>query len=175
MEFCIQDVRLWMIRNKLKINDDTTEFLIVSSSHSHVQLQESLTIGHNTISSSSSCRNLSVMFDHHADMGKQVSRVCRSTHFHLRNIGMIRQLLTDTAAAQHVHSWLTSRLDYCNSLLYKLPNRKIKRLQRIQNIACRIVCLAPKEIDISPKMKNLHWLPFWERIQSRFCSWPLKL
>ena len=165
MESCIQDIRSWMIKNKLKINDDKTEFLIISSSRSRVQLQESLTIGHSTISSSSSCRNLGVMFDSHADMGKQVSSICRSTHFHLRNIGMIRPLLTDTAAAQLVHLLVTSRLDYCNSLLYGLPDCKIKKLQRIQNIACRIVCLAPKETDVTPKMKELHWLPVKERIQ----------
>ena len=30
---CIADIRSWMIRNKLKINDDKTEFLIISSPH----------------------------------------------------------------------------------------------------------------------------------------------
>ena len=32
MNLCISDLRIWMIRNKLKINDSKTEFLIISSS-----------------------------------------------------------------------------------------------------------------------------------------------
>ena len=32
MNLCISDLRIWMIRNKLKINDSKTEFLIITSS-----------------------------------------------------------------------------------------------------------------------------------------------
>ena len=31
MNLCISDLRIWMIRNKLKINDSKTEFLIITS------------------------------------------------------------------------------------------------------------------------------------------------
>ena len=31
MEKCIDDIRLWMVENMLKLNDDKTEFLVVSS------------------------------------------------------------------------------------------------------------------------------------------------
>ena len=104
------------------------------------------------------------MFDNQANMDKQVSNICRSAHFHLRNIGMIRPLLTDTATAQIVHSLVTSRLDYCNSLLYGLPENKFNRLQRIQNIACRIVCKIPREVNVLPKLEQLHWLPVRQRV-----------
>ena len=73
-------------------------------------------------------------------------------------------LLTDAAAAQIVHSLVTSCLDYCNSLLYGLPQNKVDRLQRIQNIACRIVCKIPREVDVLPKLEELHWLPVRQRI-----------
>ena len=93
-----------------------------------------------------------------------VSNIRRSVHFHLRNIGSIRPLLSDTATAQIVHSLVTYRLDYCNSLLYGLPENKFDRLQRIQNIACRIVCKIPREVDVLPKLEELHWLPVRQRI-----------
>ena len=31
MNLCISDLRMWMIRNKLKMNDSKTEFLIITS------------------------------------------------------------------------------------------------------------------------------------------------
>ena len=67
-------------------------------------------------------------------------------------------------SAQIVHALVTSRLDYCNSLLYDLPDVRIQRLQRIQNIACRIVSRSPKSDHITPLLKELHWLPVESRI-----------
>ena len=57
-----------------------------------------------------------------------------STHFHLRGIGIIRNLLTFDATAQLIHAFITSRLDFCNSILYNLPNKQIERLQRIHYV-----------------------------------------
>ena len=129
-----------------------------------VNLHRNLTIGQSSISQSTSCRNLGVMFDKHAKMNVQINSICRSTHFHLRNIASIRPLLTDSAVAQLVHALITSRLDYCNSLLYGLPDTLLQKLQRVQNIACRIVCRAPKQSHVRPLMKELHWLPIEQRI-----------
>ena len=80
---------------------------------------------------------------------------CQSTHFHIRNIREIRHLLPSSAAAQLVHSLVTSRLDYCNALLHRLPDCRIKPLQRVQNIAVRIVSLGSRQDDIDD---ILHWL-----------------
>ena len=161
---CVSDIRSWMIRSKLKINDDKTEFLVLSSPRAKVPSNLNLSIGQATISSSSSCRNLGVVLDDHLDMNKHISSICRSTHFHLRNIGAIRHLLTDTAASQVVHALITSRLDYCNSLLYGIPDNKLCRLQRIQNIAARITSRCSKHCHITPVLKELHWLPVKIRI-----------
>ena len=164
IESCISDIRSWMISSKLKINDDKTEFLVISSSHLSFHFDKQLTIGDATISQSSSCRNLGVMFDKHMKMDVQINNICRSTHFHLRNIGAIRHVLTESAAAQLIHSLVTSRFDYCNSLLYGLPDTQLDRLQRIQNIACRIVCQVPKAVHITPYLELQHWLPIKQRI-----------
>ena len=153
-----------MVQNKLKINDDKTEFMIVSSPRVTLDQNINLTIGTSEISLSKSCRNLGVMFDNQVKMDVHINSICRGTHFHLRNIGSIRHLLTDSAVAQLVHALVTSRLDYCNSLLYGLPDTKLHRLQRIQNIACRIVCRTPKQVHVTPLLKDLHWLQVKDRI-----------
>ena len=54
IESCISDIRSWMISSKLKINDDKTEFLVISSSHLSFHFDKQLTIGDATISQSSS-------------------------------------------------------------------------------------------------------------------------
>ena len=55
-------------------------------------------------------------------------------------------------------------MDMANSLLYGLPQEQLNRLQRIQNIAARVVTRSKKSCHITPVLKDLHWLPVRYRI-----------
>ena len=69
------------------------------------------------------------------------------------------------SAAHVVHSLISSRIDYCNSLLYGMSDRSIGRLQKIQNTAARILTLSPRHCHISEILKRLHWLKVKFRIK----------
>ena len=64
-----------------------------------------------------------------------------------------------------VHACITSRVDYCNSLLYGISKYNLNRLQVIQNSNARIVVSASKYDNTIPILQNLHWLPVDQRIQ----------
>ena len=82
-----------------------------------------------------------------------------SAFYHLRKISLIRKHLTFDAAQLLVHALITSKLDYCNSLLYGLPKHVTKQLQRVQNADARIFSLSSQFCHITPVFMILHWLP----------------
>ena len=76
----------------------------------------------------------------------------------------IREYLTSEAATNLIHAFVSSRLDYGNSLLAGLPDTEISKLQKVQNTAARILTRTKKYDSISPVLKELHWLKVKERI-----------
>ena len=100
MNLCISDLRIWIIRNNLKINDSKTEFLIITSSLLKQSFNDlNIMVGDSNIVSSNSARNLEVIFDKCIKLDYHISSVCKSTYFHLCNIGGIRNIISNDACA----------------------------------------------------------------------------
>ena len=129
INLCISDLRTWMIKHKLKINDSKTEFMVLTSSFLKQQFNDlQIKVGNSQIKPSTTARNLGVTFDSHLNLESHINSVCRSAYFHLRNIRSVRKMLTYDACSQLIHALVTVRIDYCNSLLYGLPDQSLNRL-----------------------------------------------
>ena len=76
----------------------------------------------------------------------------------------IRQYISTRDCCTVIHAVTSSKLDYCNALLFGLPNSATYQLQRAQNTAARIVTRTKKFEHITPALINLHWLPVHSRI-----------
>ena len=63
-----------------------------------------------------------------------------------------------------VNAFVTSCLDYCDSLYCGLPKRELDKLQRVQKCAARLVSGIRRSDHITPVMKDLHWLLIGARI-----------
>ena len=82
----------------------------------------------------------------------------------IRFIGTLRKYLNRDHLKMMVNAFVTSRLDYCNSLYCGLPKREIDKLQRVQDCAARLVSGIRRSDHITPVMRDLHWLPIGARI-----------
>ena len=165
IEDCIDDVRKWMSVNKLKLNEDKTELLVIlPTRQAHKCSITSITIGGCEVQTTDSARNLGVIFDCFMQMKTHINTVVKSCNCQLREIGKIRQYLTLEAATNLIHAFVSSRLDYGNSLLFGLPDTDLKKLQKVQNTAARILTRTGKYDHISPVFRELHWLMIKERI-----------
>ena len=102
-----------MITNKLKINDSKTEFIVFRSPQLKCDLSGlSVNVGESMITQSSKVRDLGVIFDQFLNFDDHITAICRSTHFHIRNIGKIRNLLSYDACSTIIHALIICLLDY---------------------------------------------------------------
>ena len=165
MEACVQDVRSWMINNKLKINDSKTEFLILGSKHTLSQVATShITVGTSSIEVTDKVKNLGVYIDSILSHKANVNNITSKAHYQLHKLGSIRKTLDADTTQSLVHSLITSHLDYCNSLLLGTTVQNIQKLQLLQNAAARLIRWMPKHAHITPHLKELHWLPITQCI-----------
>ena len=166
MQACIHDVKSWMTCNKLKLNDDKTEALIISSPRLSVSepLPDTMLVGDATITFSDKAKNLGVVLDSHLTMQAHTAAVIRTVNFELRRISSIRHYLSVDCTKTLVSAFVLSRLDYCNSLLVGCPQNLLYRIQKLQNNAARLVLRAPRTDHVTPHLRTLHWLPIEARL-----------
>ena len=173
MEACVRDIDAWMTANMLKMNRDKTELLVLKALHRPLPPLTSISVCDEEIDLSSKARNI---FDTSMSMENHVAAMCKSAFYHLRNISRIRKYLSLHTAEMLVHCFVSSRLDFCNSLLFGLPKQTLKKLQHVQNVAARIVTLTRKcehtlffffirtsnfAAEVEPKLNVLIFFRFW--------------
>ncbi|XP_053364370.1 deoxynucleoside triphosphate triphosphohydrolase SAMHD1-like [Clarias gariepinus] len=108
--------------------------------------------------------NLGIILDPTLSFQSHVKRITKSAFYHLRNISRLRPSLSVSVKETLIHSFISSRLDYCNAILSGLPNKALDRLQYIQNAAARVLTGTRPWHHITPILKQLHWLPIKSRI-----------
>ena len=82
--------------------------------------------GGNLIKPPEKVRDLGVILDQTLSFDDHISAICQSAHFHIRNIGRIKNLVSFDACATLIHALIDSSLDRCNSLLYSLQDCRCK-------------------------------------------------
>ncbi|KAJ8024621.1 hypothetical protein HOLleu_34570 [Holothuria leucospilota] len=151
-------------RNDLKNYRPISNLKFISKVIERVVSAQLTSYLHSIVPISSEVRNLGVIFDNALDMKEHVRRIVQAASFAIYKIGRLHKFLDSTSAERLVHAFVSSRLDYCNSLLYGLPSNEIDKLQRVQNSAARLVTRRKKYDHIKPVLHELHWLPVRERI-----------
>jgi hypothetical protein len=155
-----------MKENFLRLNEDKTEILVLGSKNLLGKLSVPvINVGDVGVEPAEQARNIGFIFDRSMSLKNQIMKTCQTAWYHLRCIGKIRPFLDTTSTERIIHAFVTSKLDFCNSLYNGLPNTLLSKLQRIQNAAARIVSRTNKYDHITPVLAELHWLPVSYRCQ----------
>ena len=140
IELCVSEISEWMNQNILKLNDDKTELIVITSKYKQGLYNDlSITIGDTVVDCSSQVKDLGVIFDRVLSLRHLVSYTSKTCQFHLRNISRIRKYIPQDISIVLIKSLVMSRQAYSNGLLYGLPKCTVSGLQEVQNSTARIV------------------------------------
>ena len=158
MQSCISDVKALSTASMLRLNDNKTELMLVTSKRTRLlhTIPTSITIGNAQIPFKQSVRNLGFTLDCHLSMNAHVSNIARTCYFELHRLASIRRFLTSTATATLVSAFVLSIIDYCSSLLFGSTHDVTFHFQRIQNYVARVILRLPMSSNITTYFKSLH-------------------
>ena len=149
------------------LNPNKIEVMFVGSSIllSKSNLPTEVIFDGTTLSVTSKLKILGVTLDSRLNFTHFVSQLIQASNFHLHAIRQARKFLPFDTAVALIISLVLSRIDYCNSLLYRLPNCLISKLQSLQNRAAKTALQADYYSSSHTCLDHLHWLPVVLRAQ----------
>ncbi|XP_061477478.1 uncharacterized protein LOC133381914 [Rhineura floridana] len=155
---CLAATMDWMRTNKLRLNPDKTEMLLVDG-FSDRMVDIYPVLDGVTLPLKEQVRSLGVILDSCLTLEAHVASVARNAFYQLRLVAQLRPYLSKEDLSSVVHAMVTSRLDYYNALYVGLPLKTIRKLQLVQNAAARLLTRTKRSDHITPVLARLHWLP----------------
>ena len=160
-----------MSRNRLRLNSSKTEVIWLGS-RQRVKALESgrMMISGVEIQKADHIRNLGVIMDASLTFSDHVSRLVRTSYYHLRQLRGIRRSLTTDSCHSLVRALIHSRIDYCNGLMSGVSLQLLDQLDGVMRAAARLIFQLPRMSSITSALRQrLHWLDVGCRIKFKLC------
>ena len=155
----MSDIKIWMARRKLKLNEGKTEIIML-----HFE---------NTQLVPCDCAKNFVVLDSPLSFRPHIYSVVKTCNFHTRNLHMIRNFINRDNLLSVVHSLIVSKIEYCYSLHVGLHKVTLKKVQSILNRAAQLIYSLPPQVPTTPFLMKLHWLPVKARVEFKIVLLPL--
>ena len=157
LQHCLDDVHSWLRENRLLLNGNKTKMITFGTKQRlTVATNIHVTVDGFLISPDATTKNLGIVYDSTLSMEHQVNAVCRGAYLRLHNISRIRRFLTQDATKTLIQAFVISKLDCGNALLSGVSTNLLRKLQRAQNMAARVITFTPRREHISPVLRSLH-------------------
>jgi len=162
-----------MAASRLTMNLDKSEVIWVGSRRTvSMHACPAIRIGNDTISATDKARLLVVLISSNLTFDQHVTKISGQCFFQLRQLRLVCQSLDTESITTLIRAFVSSRVDYCCSLLIRSPHSVTDMLLCILNAAARVITNSKEyESGLSRTLHHdLHWLDVSERIQFRVAA-----
>ena len=169
LQDCCMGIKNWMDHNRLKMNSDKTEFILIGSRQ---QLQnchsKQINIYSENIVKSETIEYLGAWIESNLSFKKHITERCKMAMLNLHKLKQIRKFLNQETCHTLVCGLVLTHLAYANAILADLPNIEIAKMQQVQNIAAKLVMGADNYTSLIECRIKLHRLPVREKFNTRY-------
>ena len=157
---CIGELDRWMGSNRLKLNIDMTDFVLLRTRQ---QIQKanfhSVQLGGFDVHFSTTVTCLGVLIDSELTFSAHIKSLTGRCCYHLRQRRTVRRTLSVEAARTLVHTFVISPVDYYNSTFGSTSAVHLHPLQCVLNASARLIVKRRKFDRITNSLRDeLHWL-----------------
>jgi len=179
IESCLKDIRQWMTKNFMKINESKTELLLIGKKRiltapSFKSEDIYINFGYEMITptecSNDNWKSLGVLLDPNFNFDRQISSLKKKCSNTMNDLWTMGKYLNTRTKLMLVKQLVMSKIDYCNAMYINLPATSLKRLQSILNHCIRYVYgIKDRTEDLTPYFRKAHILPIKARICFKAC------
>ena len=130
LQDCCMRAKYWMDHNRLKMNSDKTEFILIGSKQ---QLQKchtkEININSKNITRLETIKYLGAWIDSNLSFKRHITERCKQAMWNLHKLKHIRKFLNQETCHTLVCGLVLTHLDYANAILADLPNVEIAKMQ----------------------------------------------
>ena len=162
-------VTKWCSENQLRINPDKTKFLLVGTQQLLRRLSTDMTLNFfgKTIKPVPSAKDLGVIVDSHLTYDSQITKLVSLCMAKLCQINHVKGSFDKDTLTLIISALIITKLVYCSTVWYNTSSTNLKKLQAVQNFACRIITNTKKFDHITPALRQLNWLPVKQQLLYR--------
>ena len=165
LQKCLDEISKWYDGNNIVINTNKSCTMLVKSKHSNVQDVLNVNIYNQELESSKCLRYLGVDIDECLTWNEQVKKACKCLTFKIKQLSRLSNTLPEEILIRIYNSSIQSTIDYAISVWGSTSMTNIKKVQRLQNLAARIIKRNFDYINIRgiELVKQLGWMNVKQR------------
>ncbi len=173
LEVPTESIKSWMDQNRLKMNNEKTEFILIGSRQQLGKVtttEINIPVSEEIIQRKDFLKLLGATLDNRLTFKKMISLKCQIAMGNLQELKRIRKYSTLDASKTIALGLIITHLDYANALYAGLPDTGLQKLQRVQNMTAKVVTGTSKYDSSTAALKTLHWLPIRLRIEFKILT-----
>ena len=164
-----ENVHKWLISNKLTLNVEKTEYMIIGSRNRLNQIHSNpeIVIGEQTIERVARKEFLGVIVDEKLNWQEQVDTQCKRIS---KNIALLRRAktyITTDALVTMYNAFVLPHFTYCSTVWQQGNVTHMDKLYKLQKRAARIITNSSYEVRSTDIFKTLHWEPIENTLNRR--------
>ena len=160
VECTLQAALDWFVQNRLKINPNKTELLVLKSQKRSCDPHLTIKFGDSNIKPSPSAKILGIYVDSALTWEKQVSQVVRRCFHVLVGLSKLRHKIPSVTKKLLIEALVFPHLTYCCTVWGGCSTVHRNRLQKVINFAARIVTGLKRREHVTPALEALGWPRF---------------